>query len=65
MKLLGVGTVFFLPSLSTVPKTHPPNKEIYMDKNLLSFDNRSYTQDGHGGKAEEHRKEMEEIARRV
>ena len=36
-----------------------------MDKNYLSFDNRSYTQDGHGGKSEEHRMEMEEIARRV
>ena len=35
-----------------------------MDNNLLSFDNR-FTQDGHGGRAEEHRAEMEEIARRV
>ena len=36
-----------------------------MSKNYLAFDNRNYTQDGHGGKAEEHRKEMEEVARRV
>lgn len=35
-----------------------------MSKNLLSFDNRT-TQDGHGGRAEEHRAEMEEVARRV
>ena len=35
-----------------------------MDNNLLSFDHR-FTQDGHGGRAEEHRAEMEEIARRV
>lgn len=32
-------------------------------KNLLSFSNGTY--DGHGGKSEEHRKEMEEIARKV
>ena len=31
------------------------------NKNLLSF----RTQDGHGGKAEEHHREMEEIARAV
>ena len=35
-----------------------------MSKNLLAFDNRT-TQDGHGGRAEEHRAEMEEIARAV
>lgn len=35
-----------------------------MSKNLLSFDNRT-TKDGHGGRAEEHRTEMEEVARRV
>lgn len=35
-----------------------------MSKNLLAFDNR-YTQDGHGGKSEEHRKEMEVVARAV
>ena len=34
-----------------------------MSKNFLSFDNR--TNDLHGGRAEEHRAEMEEIARRV
>lgn len=32
-------------------------------KNLLSFSKGTY--DGHGGKAEEHRAEMEEIARKV
>ena len=35
-----------------------------MSKNLLAFDNR-FPQDGHGGRAKEHRVEMEEIARRV
>ena len=35
-----------------------------MSKNLLAFDNR-FPQDGHGGRAKEHRAEMEEIARRV
>ena len=34
-----------------------------MSKNFLSFDNR--TTDGHGGRAEEHRTEMEATARRV
>ena len=36
-----------------------------MSQNLLAFDNRSYTQDGHGGRAEEHREEMEAVARAV
>ena len=36
-----------------------------MSQNLLAFDNRSYTQDGHGGRAEEHRQEMENVARTV
>ena len=35
-----------------------------MNKNLLSFDNRQ-AYDGHGGRAEEHREEMEAIARAV
>ena len=35
-----------------------------MSKNLLAFDHR-YTQDGHGGKAEEHRAEMENVARKI
>jgi hypothetical protein len=32
-------------------------------KNLMSFSNGTY--DGHGGRAEVHRAEMEEIARKV
>lgn len=36
-----------------------------MGKNLLAFDNRYTSQDGHGGRAEEHREEMETIARAV
>ena len=32
-------------------------------KNLMSFSKGTY--DGHGGRAEEHRAEMEEIARKV
>ena len=35
-----------------------------MSKNLLSFNNRT-TQDGHGGRAKEHRAEIEEGARKV
>ena len=35
-----------------------------MSKNLLSFNNRT-TQDGHGGRAKEHRTEIEEGARKV
>ena len=35
-----------------------------MSTNLLAFDNLT-TQDGHGGRAEEDRAEMEEVARRV
>ena len=35
-----------------------------MNNNLLSFDHRMKW-DGHGGRAEEHREEMESIARRI
>lgn len=36
-----------------------------MSNNYLSFDNRGFTQDGHGGRAAEHRAEMEAIARAI
>ena len=54
------GGFFFFP-LDDITK-HTPHKENYME-NLLA---RTFTtQDGHGGRAAEHRREMEEIAQKV
>ena len=61
MERSGVGTRFIEKHFSIFPKTIPQGGEKM--KNLMAFDNSTY--DGHGGRAEAHRAEMEEIARKV
>ena len=67
MERSGVGTRFGDLSLSPDPKSIPQGGEKMkilsndeLPKNLMSI-----SFDGHGGRAEEHRAEMEEIARKV
>jgi hypothetical protein len=64
MGICGQKHKVFALSLSQKYQTYPLSmgKEKTME-NLLA--GKCGTQDGHGGKAEEHRAEMEEIARKV
>lgn len=52
-----MGTRIWNCPLVHLPKTHPRHVEDSM--NYMAFDS---TQDGHGGRAEQHREEMEQIA---
>ena len=61
-ELVTWGGVFRLRSFLKYQKTTPQGGKT-MSNNLLAFNNS--THDGHGGRSEEHRREMEEIARKV